>query len=130
MLVGALALAWARAGEADALVSRVGALAGEFDRLTTPASATYLRAALRGEFGSHLLSFIRALGGATSDRAVACARRIARHGSTSGIDTLVGLVLAADDDGARARSDRARVPAGVCPRPATSDGDVRSVAIA
>lgn len=96
LLVGALAHSWASEGGTSTLIARLGALAGEFDRLTTVTSGTYLRAALRGEFGSHLAAFAYALSRGDPDRLFATARRVARHGSTSGIDTLSGFVLAAD----------------------------------
>ncbi len=95
MLVGALAYAWSCEGESSGVLACAAALAEEFGQLTTCTSATYLRAALRGDFGSHLVSFVRALPHASDAQLGAYVARVARHGSTSGLDTLAGFVLAA-----------------------------------
>jgi hypothetical protein len=94
-LVGALAFAWARGGGPACLIRHLGSFSEEFQGLTTAASATYLRAGLRGEFGSHLTSFARALPRAGWDAALPRALRVAAHGSTSGVDTLTGFLAAA-----------------------------------
>jgi hypothetical protein len=94
-LLGALAHAWASEGAGAPLLQSLGALAGTFDRLTTATSATYLRAALRGEFSSHLASLVRALPRAGWDQVLERAQRVARHGATSGVDTLIGFLAAA-----------------------------------
>ena len=70
------------------------ALLPELDRLTTAAGATYLRAALQGAFGGDLLAFVRALPHLPADRPFHRAMRVARHGATSGIDSLIGFVAA------------------------------------
>lgn len=94
MLVGALAHALATVGPAAPLARALRRLAPEFDRLTTAAGATYLRAALAGSFGSDLLAFVRALPQEPVARALQRAMRVAAHGATSGIDTLIGFVAA------------------------------------
>jgi len=94
ILVGALAHALATTGAAAPLVQALERLAPEFDRLTTAAGATYLRAALGGSFGSDLLAFVRSLTGPSPAQALRRAMRVAAHGATSGIDSLVGFVAA------------------------------------
>jgi hypothetical protein len=97
VLVGALAHALATTGAAAPLVQSLQRLAPEFDRLTTAAGATYLRAALAGEFGSDLLAFVRALHRPPPAQALRRAMRVAAHGATSGIDSLVGFVAAQEE---------------------------------
>jgi hypothetical protein len=99
MLVGALAHAHACGAGNAPLVGAMRELMPEFDRLTTAAGATYLRAAVRGHFGGDLLSFMNALARAPAERALHRAMRVANHGATSGIDTLLGFVAA--DEAAR-----------------------------
>jgi len=94
ILVGALAHALATAGAAAPLAQALRLLAPEFDRLTTAAGATYLRAALRGSFGSDLLAFVRSLAGPAPAQVLRRAKRVATHGATSGIDSLIGFVAA------------------------------------
>ncbi len=94
MLVGALAHAFASGAEAGALVRAVIALAPDFERLTTATGATYLRAASQGAFGSDLTRFVQALPGTTAGQVLHRATRVAEHGATSGIDTLIGFVVA------------------------------------
>jgi hypothetical protein len=101
MLIGALAFAWAAQGQASPLVSAVAAFALEFPALTGSTGATYLRAAMRGEFGSHLISFVRGLARTDDTRALALAARVSRHGVTSGFDTLTGFVAAAEAGGCK-----------------------------
>lgn len=93
MLIGAMAYAHAGGGQA-ALIDAMRTLVPDFDRLTTAAGATYLRAALQGHFGGDLLGFIRALPRPPADRALCRAVRVAGHGATSGIDTLLGFIAA------------------------------------
>lgn len=94
VLVGALAYAFASGGPDGALARAMRALAPGFDELTTATGATYLRAALQGSFGGDLLAFVRALGRGPTDRALLRAMRVAGHGATSGIDSLMGFVAA------------------------------------
>ena len=70
-------------------------LGRELDDLTTPVSASYLRAAARGEFSSHLARLARQLPRAARDRLLAQAGRVAAQGATSGLDTLTGFIAAA-----------------------------------
>jgi hypothetical protein len=95
ILVGALAYAWATQGPNAAAVAALRRREAEFAALTTAVGATYLRAAVRGEFGSHLLAWVRALPRAAPQRSLALARRVAGHGASSGYDTLAGFVAAA-----------------------------------
>ncbi|MCM2252402.1 MAG: DUF2877 domain-containing protein [Ramlibacter sp.] len=94
VLVGALAYAFASGGPDGALARAMRALAPAFDELTTATGATYLRAALQGSFGGDLLAFVRALWRGPTDRALLRAMRVAGHGATSGIDSLMGFVAA------------------------------------
>lgn len=95
VLVGALAHAIVSGGENAPLAQALRRLAPEFDRLTTAAGATYLRAALEGAFGSDLLAFVRAVAaGQSPAQVLRRATRVAAHGATSGIDSLVGFVAA------------------------------------
>lgn len=94
VLVGALAHSIATAGLDAPLVRLLRRLAPEFDRLTTAAGATYLRAALEGAFGSDLLAFVRALSLQPVAHVLRRAKRVAAHGATSGLDTLVGFIAA------------------------------------
>ncbi len=96
IVVGALAHAWLTRGGAAPLVESMRSLEPELPALTTTLGATYLRAATRGEFGSHLLAWVRALPRASPERALALARRVASHGASSGYDTLAGFVAAAE----------------------------------
>jgi hypothetical protein len=96
ILVGALAYAFASGTPQASLVQTMLALMPEFDRLTTAAGATYLRAAVRGAFGGDLLAFVRALPQPPAARAFHCAMRVAAHGATSGIDSLIGFVAACE----------------------------------
>lgn len=95
VLVGALAYAWATQGENAPLVAAMRLLRAELPALTTAVGGTYLRAAMRGEFGSHLVAWVRALPRVTPQRSLALARRVAAHGASSGYDTLAGFVAAA-----------------------------------
>jgi hypothetical protein len=94
MLVGALAHAFASGLPQAPLIAAMRTLLPEFDRLTTAASATYLRAAVQGDFGGDLLAFARALPQPRAERALYRALRVAEHGATSGVDTLLGFVAA------------------------------------
>ncbi|MEO8654050.1 MAG: DUF2877 domain-containing protein [Ramlibacter sp.] len=94
VLVGALAHAFASGTNKPALVRAMLALMPEFDQLTTAAGATYLRAAVQGVFGGDLLAFVRSLPNPAPERALRCATRVACHGATSGIDSLLGFVAA------------------------------------
>ena len=107
ILVGALAYAWATKGENAPIVAAMRRLEAEFAALTTTVGATYLRAALRGEFGSHLLAWVRALPRVSPQRAFALARRVAGHGASSGCDTLAGFIAAAE---AAKASPHAEIP--------------------
>ena len=96
LVVGALAWTWATRGGAAPIIEALRRLALEFPALTTTAGGTYLRAAARGEFGSHLVAWARALPRASPERVIALARRVAAHGATSGMDTLAGFFAAAN----------------------------------
>ncbi|MEK7436500.1 MAG: DUF2877 domain-containing protein [Pseudomonadota bacterium] len=95
-IIGMLAHAWARHGRDAPAIAAMRLLGAALPELTTAASATYLRAAARGEFGSHLVTWVRALPSALPSRALALARRVAGHGATSGRATLAGFVAAAE----------------------------------
>jgi len=95
-IIGMLAHAWTRQGRDAPAIAAMRLLGAALPELTTAASASYLRAAARGEFGSHLVTWVRALSGASPSRALALARRVAGHGATSGRDTLTGFVAAAE----------------------------------
>lgn len=94
ILVGALTYAFASGAGNGALVQAMLALTPEFDRLTTTIGATYLRAAVRGVFGGDLLAFVRALPRLPTAVAIRRAMRVAGHGATSGVDSLMGFVAA------------------------------------
>jgi hypothetical protein len=94
--IGALAHAWVTQGERAPLIAAMRALGAELPALTSAVGATYLRAAARGEFGSHLVAWVRALPRVAPSRSLALARRVAGHGATSGRDTLAGFVAAAE----------------------------------
>jgi hypothetical protein len=96
-LIGMLAQAWAGVGEQAPLVALLRALDDRLPQLTTSASVSYLRAATRGEFGSHLTILVRSLAHVPRARALALAARVAGHGVSSGLDTLAGFVAAAED---------------------------------
>jgi hypothetical protein len=104
-LIGMQAHAWACAGAEAPLVALLRALDQRLPRLTTSASVSYLRAATRGEFGSHLTVLVRSLAQVPRTRALALAARVAGHGVSSGLDTLAGFIAAseADDLGYRPR---------------------------
>jgi hypothetical protein len=103
-LIGMLAQAWASAGERAPLLALLRALSDRLPRLTTTASVGYLRAALRGEFGSHLTVLVRGLARVARPRVLALAAKVAGHGASSGLDTLAGFVAASEacDPGRRA----------------------------
>ena len=96
MLVGMLAYAWATAGECAPLVTLLRGLADRLPALTTRASVGYLRAATRGEFGSHLIALVRRLPSGARAHVLSLAERVARHGASSGVDTLCGLIAASE----------------------------------
>jgi len=95
-LIGMLAHAWASIGEQVPLVALLRALGDRLPLLTTSVSVSYLRAATRGEFGSHLAVLVRGLAHVPSARALDLAARVAGHGVTSGLDTLAGFIAAAE----------------------------------
>ncbi len=95
-LIGMLAQAWASSGEQAPLAALLRALRGRLPQLTTTASVSYLRAALRGEFGSHLVVLVRSLAHVTFPRVLALAARVAGHGVSSGLDTLAGFIAASE----------------------------------
>ena len=95
-LIGVLAYAWVTRGREAPAVETLRALAAELPALTTSVGASYLRAAARGEFGSHLIAWVRGLPHVSSQRGLELARRAAAHGATSGYDTLLGFVAAAE----------------------------------
>jgi hypothetical protein len=100
LVVGALAYTWATQGQDAPIVAAMGLLDAELPALTSAVGTSYLRAAARGEFGSHLIAWVRALPRVTPQRALALAGRVARHGATSGYDTLLGFVAAVEADSA------------------------------
>jgi len=95
LVVGALAYAWVTLGREAPLMAAMRMLDAELPALTSSVGTTYLRAAARGEFGSHLIAWVRALPRVSTQRALALAGRVAGHGATSGYDTLLGFVAAA-----------------------------------
>jgi hypothetical protein len=97
---GVLAHAWAAQGGEALPVVAMRTLESELPRLTTATGATYLRAAARGEFGSHLIAWVHALPRVSPERALALALRVAGHGASSGYDTLAGFLAAAEAAGA------------------------------
>jgi len=99
-VIGALAHAWVTRGGKAPLIAAMRLLGAELPALTTAVGATYLRAAARGEFGSHLIAWVLALPRVSPPRALALARRVAGHGATSGRDTVAGFVAAAEADDA------------------------------
>lgn len=98
MLLGALAWQWGAAGPRAPLATALASLASELDTLTTRTSACHLRWAMAGRSAGHLAALLRALAADAAPRLPHRVQRVARHGATSGIDTLVGLVLAATLD--------------------------------
>jgi len=92
---GALAHAWVTLGREAPIAAALRSLEAALPGLTTATGATCLRAAVRGEFGSHLVAWVRALPRVSPSRALALALRVAGHGATSGFDTLAGFVAAA-----------------------------------
>ena len=102
-LIGMLAHAWVTQGREAAAVATLRSLAAELPSLTTTVGASYLRAAARGEFGSHLIAWVRGLPRVSPQRGLELARRAAAHGATSGYDTLVGFVAAAEAADANTR---------------------------
>jgi len=96
MLVGMLAHAWATGGASAPLVTLLRGLADRLPALTTRASVGYLRAATRGEFGSHLLALVRSLPSTQCAHVLKLAGRVTRHGASSGLDTLSGLIAASE----------------------------------
>ncbi len=95
MLLGALALQRALLPSPSPLMRTLAALNDGLPERTTATSVAYLRWAQHGHFGSHLLSLIRDIrDGQSAERIVRRARRVARHGASSGHDTLLGIVLA------------------------------------
>ncbi len=96
MIIGVLAHAWATVGKDSPVASLLRTMDGRLPQLTTAASVSYLRAAARGEFGSHLTGLVRNIAHVRCDRALALAARVANHGVTSGMDVLVGFVAAAE----------------------------------
>jgi Protein of unknown function (DUF2877) len=100
VVIGVLAHAWLTRGREAPVMAAMRSLEPELSALTSTVGATYLRAAIRGEFGSHLVAWVRALPRASPQRALALARRVSSHGATSGYDTLAGFLAGADADGA------------------------------
>ena len=103
-VTGALAHAWITTGRDASMVAAMRLLQAELPNLTTATGATYLRAAARGEFGSHLVAWISALPRVAPPRALRLALRVAGHGASSGCDTLAGFVAAAEAADAAHRS--------------------------
>ncbi|BAL94233.1 DUF2877 domain-containing protein [Rubrivivax gelatinosus] len=93
VLIGALAHGWLVDGADSALRRALLPQREALGALTTPLGAAYLRRALDGVFGSHLIQLCRALPGA-DERLDRRAGRVAQHGASSGIDTLLGFVAA------------------------------------
>ena len=65
-----------------------------FEECTTSASCTYLSAACRGRFSSHLIGVLQAAASGRENRLFENCRRLSRHGKTSGMDSLAGAALA------------------------------------
>lgn len=101
MLVGAAAICTlfknAEGPASDVAASWLSALAASeprFPALTTLMSTGYLKAALRGRFGSHLIALLKCLSLPTHRSLYASVLRVKKHGNTSGLDTLAGVTLA------------------------------------
>ncbi|MGC4076910.1 MAG: DUF2877 domain-containing protein [Rubrivivax sp.] len=92
-LIGALAHGWLVDGADSPLRRALLPWREALGALTTPLGAGYLRRAIDGVFGSHLIQLCRALP-AAGERLDTRARRVACHGASSGIDTLLGFVAA------------------------------------
>lgn len=95
MLIGALAVHSAY-GRLSCLAAYLKDLEPLFDERTTPMSAAYLRYALRGKFGSHLLSLVQHIFSETGPHSLTLRRvnHMMKHGASSGLDTLAGVFLA------------------------------------
>ena len=65
-----------------------------FPALTTLMSTGYLKAALQGRFGSHLIALLKCLSLPSNRSLYATVLRVKKHGNTSGLDTLAGVTLA------------------------------------
>ena len=101
MLVGAAAVCTlfknAEGPASDIAASWLTALAScepRFKTLTTLMSTGYLKAALQGRFGSHLIALLKCLSLPTHRSLYASVLRVKKHGNTSGLDTLAGVTLA------------------------------------
>lgn len=66
----------------------------QFPALTTLMSTGYLKAALRGRFGSHLIALLKCLSLPSRRSLYATVLRVKKHGNTSGLDTLAGVTIA------------------------------------
>lgn len=66
----------------------------QFQTLTTLMSTGYLKAALQGQFGSHLIALLKCLSLPSNRSLYATVLRVKKHGNTSGLDTLAGVTLA------------------------------------
>ncbi|MBZ8139293.1 hypothetical protein CLD22_05175 [Rubrivivax gelatinosus] len=93
VLIGALVHGWLVDGADSALRRALLPQREALGALTTPLGAAYLRLALDGVFGSHLIQLCQALPDA-DERLDRRAARVAQHGASSGIDTLLGFVAA------------------------------------
>ena len=103
MLIGAAAVHFMMSAKSGSSVqaqrsklwlSKLNSLSAAFELRTTTASCTYLRAACRGRFASHLIGVLRAALSGRDDFLSAACVRLSRHGRTSGSDALAGAALA------------------------------------
>lgn len=101
MLVGAAAVCTlfknAEGSVSDIAASWLSALSccePRFPALTTLMSTEYLKAALQGRFGSHLIALLKCLSLPSNRSLYATVLRVKKHGNTSGLDTLAGVTLA------------------------------------
>lgn len=91
-VVGLLAAVISTGGlDPEAAGAVTGMLEQRGTRLTTDVSLAYLDCALRGEFGRSVTDVIAALG--DPDTLGPAVQRLARHGHTSGVDLLLGLII-------------------------------------
>ena len=94
LLVGLMAGLFATANPLAPVVA--AAVESAADERTTTIGAASLRRAADGEFAERLHDVVRAIGTGAGPDLDATVRRAAACGSTSGIDTLVGLFVALD----------------------------------
>lgn len=100
MLVGAASACYVVSSQSDDLGERaqqwlrvLGECQPQFEQRTTLMSCGYLNAALTGRFGSHLIGLHQSFFGLRQMSLLTAMMKVKRHGSTSGVDALVGVYL-------------------------------------